>query len=76
MVLLNALIALSINNSKKEVLSLTRTLIEMYNDNGLGKYFDSSKLEYSRRRYSLWLFLVPSVAGIALVLGVLIGWGL
>jgi len=75
-VLLNGLILLSLQNSQKEVLSVVRTLIEMYKDNGLGKYFDDSKLEYYRRRYALWTFLVPSLAGVAIVLGLLISRGL
>ena len=74
--LLNALIALSLNNSKREALSLTRTLMEMYEDNGLAKYFDEAKLEYYRRRYALWLLLVPTLAGIAIVLGLVFGRGL
>jgi hypothetical protein len=74
-VLLNALMLLSLNNSKREVLSVIRTLIEMYKDGGLGKYFDDSKLEYYRRRYALWSFLVPSLAGVAIVLGLVIGRG-
>ena len=44
-VILNALIFLSLNNSKREVLSVICTLIEIYKDGGLGKYFDDSKLE-------------------------------
>jgi hypothetical protein len=75
-VLLNGLILLSLNNSKEEVLSLIRILIEMYKDNGLGKYFDDSKLEYYRRRYALWTFLVPSLAGAAILLGLVISRGL
>jgi hypothetical protein len=75
-VLLNGLILLSLRNSQKEVLSVVRTLIEMYKDDGLGKYFDDSKLEYYRRRYALWTFLVPSLAGVAIVLGLLISRGL
>jgi hypothetical protein len=74
-VLLNALMLLSLNNSKREVLSVIRTLIEMYKDGGLGKYFDDSKLEYYRHRYALWSFLVPTLAGVAIVLGLVIGRG-
>jgi hypothetical protein len=66
---------LSLNNSKREVLSVIRTLIEMYKDGGLGKYFDDSKLEYYRHRYALWSFLVPTLAGVAIVLGLVIGRG-
>jgi hypothetical protein len=72
-VILNALIFLSLNNSKREVLSVIRTLIEIYKDGGLGKYFDDSKLEYYRRRYTLWSLLVPTLAGVAIVLGLVIG---
>jgi hypothetical protein len=75
-VLLNGLILLSLNNSQKEVLSLVGTLIEMYNDDGLGKYFDNSKLEYYRRRYALWTYLVPSLTVAAILLGLLISRGL
>jgi len=75
-VLLNGLILLSLNNSQKEVLSLIGTLIEMYNDDGLGKYFDNSKLEYYRRRYALWTYLVPSLTVAAILLGLLISRGL
>lgn len=75
LVLLNCLVALSLNNSKKEALSLTRTLIVIYEDNGLQKYFDPSKLQYYRRRYTLWLILVPTLAGTAIVLGLVIGRG-
>jgi len=75
-VLLNGLILLSLNNSQKEVLSLIRTLIEMYKDNGLGKYFDDGKFEYYRRRYALWSVLVPSLAGAAILLGLVISRGL
>jgi hypothetical protein len=53
-----------------------RTLIEMYKDNGLGKYFDDSKLEYYRRRYAFWSFLVPSLTGAAILLGLVINRGL
>jgi hypothetical protein len=75
-VVLNGLILLSLNNSQKEVLSLIRTLIEVYNDNGLGKYFDDAKFEYYRRRYALWSFLVPSLTGAAILLGLVISRGL
>jgi hypothetical protein len=75
-ILLNGLILLSLNNSQKEVLSLVRTLIEMYKDNGLGKYFNDAKFEYYRRRYALWSFLVPSLTGAAILLGLVISRGL
>jgi hypothetical protein len=75
-VLLNGLILLSLNNSQKEVLSVVRTLIEMYRDNGLGKYFDEAKFEYYRRRYTLWSYLVPSLACAAILLGLVISRGL
>ena len=57
------------------MLSLLKTLVEMYTDNGIGKYFDNSHLEYYDRRYKLCLFLVPSVGAIAVILGVIIGRG-
>jgi hypothetical protein len=73
MILLNGLIALSLNNSKKEVLALLGTLIELYKDHGLEKYFDSSTLQYYSRRYTLWAVLVPALAGVAIALGLIIG---
>jgi hypothetical protein len=72
-ILLNGLIGLSLRSSKSEVLALTRTLIEMYKDHGLAKYFDDSKLQYYRRRYVLWSALVPLVAIVAVALGLMIG---
>ena len=50
--------------------------MEMYEDNGLAKYFDEAKLEYYRHRYTLWLLLVPTLAGISIVLGLVFGRGL
>jgi hypothetical protein len=73
LILLNGLIGLSLSNSKKEVLALTKTLIDMYRDNGLEKYFDDSKLQYYRHRYALWAALVPAVAAVAISLGLMIG---
>jgi hypothetical protein len=72
-VLLDSLISLSLSNSKREVLNLTSTLIDIYKDHGLGKYFDDSKLQYYRRRYALWTALVPAVAAAAITLGLIIG---
>ena len=73
MILLNSLIGLSLSNSKREVLALTSTLIEVYKDHGLAKYFDDSKLQYYERRYALWVALVPAVAAVAITLGLVIG---
>ena len=73
MVLLDSLIGLSLGNSKREVLALTSTLIDIYKDHGLAKYFDDSKLQYYRRRYGLWTALVPAVAVAAIALGLIIG---
>jgi hypothetical protein len=73
LILLNGLISLSLGNSEREVLALTSTLIEMYKDNGLEKYFDDSKLQYYRHRYELWAALVPAVAAVAIALGLIIG---
>ena len=74
MVLLDTLIGLSLSNSKREVLALTSTLIDIYKDHGLGKYFDDSKLQYYRRRYALWTAMVPAVAVAAATLGLIVGF--
>jgi hypothetical protein len=73
-ILLDSLIGLSLSNSKREALALISTLIEVYKDHGLAKYFDDSKLLYFRRRYTLWAALVPAVAGAAIALGLMIGF--
>lgn len=73
MILLSVLIGLTLSNSKKEVLALISTLIDVYQDHGLAKYFNDSKIEYYRRRYTLWEILVPAVAIVAIILGLLIG---
>lgn len=73
LVLLNALIVLSLSNSRREALSLTKTLVQLYSDHQLSRYFDDSQLEYYRRRYSLWLVLTPSLCAIAIVLGLIVG---
>ena len=42
----------------------------MYEDEGLSKYFNAAKAEYFRRRYDLWLVLVPGLMVLALVISV------
>ena len=73
LLLLNALVMLSLSNSRQEAIKLLKTLVQLYADHQLSKYFDESQLEYYRRRYSLWLMLTPSLCVIAIVLGALIG---
>lgn len=68
----NVLIVLSLRNSKQETLTLVATLAQIYSDNDLGKYFDENKAEYYRRRYSLWLALVPIVMLCAITLALLV----
>jgi len=71
--LLNGLVMLSLANSRREALSLLNTLIRLYSDHELKKYFDESQIEYYSRRYSLWLVLTPSLCIVAVTLGVIIG---
>lgn len=73
LLVLNGLMMLSLNNSRREALSLLRTLMQLYRDYELGAYFDESKLDYYGRRYSLWLMLSPTLCVIAIALGIVIG---
>jgi hypothetical protein len=74
LLVLNGLIVLSLKNSRREALSLLKTLVQLYKDYELGAYFDESTLEYYDKRYSLWLLLAPSVCAIAIALGLVVGW--
>ena len=66
--LLNGLIYISLKNSKQEVEDTMATLVEMYKDNELGKYFNVEKADYYSRRYRLWLMLVPALMMCAVVI--------
>lgn len=72
---LNALLFLTLRNSKHEVLATIGTLIEIYQDNELSKYFNSSKADYYAHRYNLWLILVPGLMLFAVVIAVAIEYG-
>lgn len=72
LVLLNGLLFLSLKNSKKEVLATIETLVELYKDNGLDKYFNTEKSKYYERRYNLWLLLVPGLMIFAIIIAVAI----
>jgi len=69
LVVVTTLIMLSLLNSRREAESLLRTLAMMYRDQGLGAYFDDTKIVYYRRRYALWLILAPALCGFAIALG-------
>ena len=73
LVLLNGLVMLSLSNSRREAVSLLTTLVRLYADHQLGKYFDESKIEYYRRRYSIWLVLTPALCVTAIALGLILG---
>ena len=70
--LLNGLLLLSLRNSKHEVLATIETLVQMYQDNELNKYFNSGKAEYYTRRYNLWLLLVPGLMVFAIIIALAI----
>ena len=72
LLILNSLFVISIRNSKNEVISMINTLSEVYNDQGLSKYFNNSKAEYYVRRYNLWLILIPSLFIFSVVVAVAI----
>jgi len=72
LVAVDTLIVLSLRNSKQEALTLVATLAQIYSDNGLGKYFDENKTLYYRRRYSLWLALVPILMLCAVLVAVVV----
>jgi hypothetical protein len=73
LVLLNGLVMLSLSNSRREAVSLLSTLVRLYADHQLGKYFEESKIGYYRRRYLLWLVLTPTLCATAIVLGLILG---
>ena len=70
--LLNGLVFLSLRNSKTEVLDTIDTLSQMYQDTELNKYFNSDKAAYYKRRYDLWLLLVPGLMMFAIVIALAI----
>jgi hypothetical protein len=72
LVCLNALLCISLRNSKNEVISTMATLVEMYKDNGLEKYFHTEKAAYYTKRYNLWLILVPGLMVFAVVIALAI----
>lgn len=69
---LNGLIYLSLRNSRNEVLSTISTLYEMYSDNEISKYFGNNKAEYYKRRYNLWLVLIPGLMVFAVIIALAI----
>lgn len=73
LVVLNGLIMLSLHNSKLEAVALLSSLASLYHDQGLGKYFDESRLLYYRRRYSLWLVLTPTLCAAAIAIAFALG---
>jgi hypothetical protein len=74
LITLTGLIMLQFANSRREVLSLLRTLIQLYADHDAGRYFDESKLVYYRQRYTIRLVLAPALMVFAIALGLALGW--
>lgn len=72
LVCLNTLLCISLKNSKNEVISTIATLVEMYKDNGLEKYFHTEKAAYYTKRYNLWLILVPGLMVFSVVIALAI----
>lgn len=73
---INALLFVSLKHSKEETLATMATLVEMYKDNELGKYFNVEKAAYYSRRYNLWLILVPGLMVFAVVLALTITYAI
>ena len=48
------------------------TLVEIYKDNELSKYFNAEKVKYYSKRYNLWLYLVPGLMVSAIVIALAI----
>jgi len=72
LIFLNALLLVSLQNSKHEVLSTIETLVNMYKDNELEKYFNKDKIAYFEKRYNLWLILVPGLMVSAVIMALTI----
>ncbi len=72
LVFLNSLFVISIRNSKNEVMATISTISQIYRDQGLSQYFDSSKAGYYERRYNLWLILIPSLMAFSVIVSVAI----
>ncbi len=72
LIALNWMIVLSLRNSRREALELVGTLAKIYEDHGLGKYFNREKAEYYSRRYALWTALAPALLVCAVVVALTI----
>jgi hypothetical protein len=70
--LLNALIHLSLRNSRREAARVLGALQQIYQDNGLGRYFGPEQGEYYLARYRLWLILQPGLMLFAVAVAVAI----
>jgi hypothetical protein len=72
LLVLNGLIFLSLQNSRREVLATIQVLSIMYADNHLSKYFSSKQAVYYSIRYRLWLILQPCFLLFAIVMALAI----
>ncbi len=72
LVLLNALIFVSLRNSRVEAARILATLQHIYKDNDLGQYFGAEQAAYYSKRYRLWLTLQPSLMVFAIVVALAI----
>jgi uncharacterized metal-binding protein len=68
LLVLNWLVIQSLQNSRRETLQLIATLVQVYEDHSLGKYFDRSKADYYSRRYALWTALAPVLLACAVAI--------
>jgi hypothetical protein len=66
------LIHLSLRNSRREAARVLGALQQIYQDNGLGRYFGPEQGEYYLARYRLWLILQPGLMLFAVAVAVAI----
>ena len=68
--ILNWLVVQSLRNSRRETIQLISTLVQIYEDHSLGKYFDRSKADYYSQRYALWITLAPALLACAVAVAI------